>query len=59
MIVTFGTIILSITIYIVVDQEVESGAQSPEDTKKGKSKFPNTFNLTCVYFMWNDKFLNL
>lgn len=43
MIVTFGTIILSITIYIVVDQEVESGAQSPEDTKKGKSKFPNTF----------------
>ena len=44
MIVTFGTIILAITIYVVADQEVESDVQSPEDTNKGKSKFPNTVN---------------
>ena len=33
---TFGTIILAITIYVVADQEVESDVQSPEDTNKGK-----------------------
>ena len=56
MIVTFGTLILAITIYVVADQEVESDVQSPEDTNKGKSKFPNTVNLTCVYLMRSDKF---
>ena len=45
---TFGTIILAITIYVLADQEVESGAQTSEDTKKSKSNFPNTVN-TCIF----------
>ena len=53
---TFGKIILAITIYVVADQEVESDVQSPKDTKKGKSKFSKTVNLICVCFMCSDKF---